>query len=123
MYVQEVETLPTFSNFKKGEKTMAVRTQEEIVNAIKELSGESTDDKVLGLLEDVSDTFKDFQSKESEDWKKKYEDNDAEWRRKYKERFFNTEVKEEDDVFETNPRKELDEPKAPSTFEELFKTE
>lgn len=103
---------------------MAVRTKDELLISIKELIGDSTDDKALAIIEDVTDTFKDFETKSGDDWKAKYEENDKAWREKYKERFFNTEVdKEEDDVFATPNRSEKPETPEPKTFDDLFKTE
>ena len=53
---------------------MAVRTTQEIIDALKESFGESPDDTQLAMLEDVSDTFSDLNEKCSEDWKTKYEE-------------------------------------------------
>jgi len=99
---------------------MAVKTKDEILNSIKTIIGENTDDNVLTVLEDVSDTFDDYSDKvkDTTDWKKKYEDNDAEWRQKYKDRFYGV-VGEEDDDFEEKPKPD----NKPKTFEDLFKKE
>ena len=51
-----------------------------------------------------------------EDWKTKYEENDAMWRKKYKERFFQKDEKEKDEDNEDYG----DEPK---TYADLFKNE
>ena len=51
----------------------------------------NTVDEVLSLLEDISDTLDDLETKakgDGEDWKTKYEKNDAEWRQRYQDRFF-----------------------------------
>lgn len=69
---------------------MAVLTREQLLEKVKAKIGESTSDDDLSLLEDIADTFDEVQSTEQEDWKKKYETNDAEWRKKYRDRFFNT---------------------------------
>ena len=50
---------------------------------IRDKTGDSDED--LALIEDVSDTLTSLS--ESENWKEKYETNDAEWRTKYRERF------------------------------------
>ena len=93
---------------------MAVRTTEEIMESIKTRVGDSTEDADLEFLEDVADTLSDLKSKTEgqEDWKAKYEENDKQWREKYRDRFF--EEKEEQE-------EKKEEPKAPRTFEELFK--
>lgn len=60
-----------------------VRTKDDIMNSLREVIGENSDDTVLGLLEDVEDTIGQFDG--VEDWKGKYESNNAEWENKYKE--------------------------------------
>ena len=65
---------------------MAIRTREELLGQLKTVLGDNASDEALGLVEDFSDTMTGLA--EQEDWKKKYEDNDAQWRAKYKERFF-----------------------------------
>ena len=96
-----------------------VKTKDEILSAISTILGESTDDKAIGFIEDITDTFNDYDSKVSDttDWKTKYEENDAEWRQKYRDRFFNTggEDKEKD-----LPPDDTDKPKK-LRFEDLFK--
>ena len=69
---------------------MAIRTKSEMLDKIKEIIGENTDDNSLAVIEDINDTFDDFETKmkDTTDWKKKYEDNDKDWRNKYKERFY-----------------------------------
>lgn len=51
-------------------------------DAITKFVGDRTDDEVIALLEIIDDEGVD-----EENWKQKYEDNDAEWRKKYTERF------------------------------------
>lgn len=68
---------------------MAVISKEDLLKRISERIGEDNSDEALSLLEDVSDTITDFEKRDSEDWKTKYEENDAEWRKKYRERFEN----------------------------------
>ena len=99
---------------------MAVRSKEELLNDIKGVIGENTDDTTIILLEDISDTFDDLESKANkEDWKTKYEENDAEWRRKYTDRFFSAEPEEAPDPDPEDP----EERKEPMSFEDLFDEE
>lgn len=51
-------------------------------DAITNFLGDRTDDEAIALLEVV-----DNEGIDEENWKQKYEDNDAEWRKKYTERF------------------------------------
>lgn len=101
---------------------MAIRTREEILESIRNIVGDSTDDNTLQVLEDVTDTFTDFENKTADqtDWKAKYEENDEGWRKKYAERFYTCDpsvppknnepfIGEQDDK--------------PTRFEELFTTE
>lgn len=89
---------------------MAVRTRDELITAVNTIIGETPDDNGLSLLEDISDTFASYD--DTEDWKTKYEENDAEWRKRYKERFEGKEVIIEE--------KGDDEPKEKTKFEDLF---
>ena len=83
---------------------MAIRTTEELLNMIRDRTEDSDND--LAFLEDVYDTLTSLS--ESENWKEKYETNDAEWRTRYRERFFNK---------EDNPE---DNPEDKKTYDDLF---
>lgn len=67
-----------------------IKTVDELMSSAKELLGESTNDNALSFLEDIADTFKDLdtKTKDTTDWKTKYDELDASWRKKYKDRFF-----------------------------------
>lgn len=95
---------------------MAVRTTQEIIDALKSSFGESPDDTQLAMLEDVSDTFTDLNERSGEDWKTKYEENDKAWRKRYTDRFSGKDDQEQDQGGDEP------EPK-PLTYESLFKTE
>lgn len=97
---------------------MAVVNKDKIMERLRENFNDNDSDDVLGLLEDVTDTLNDYQSRleENGDWKERYEQNDREWRQKYKDRFFNNDP-------EPDPEPEPDkdpEQTTPTTFEELF---
>lgn len=97
---------------------MAVVNKDTIMERLRENFNDNDSDDVLGLLEDVTDTLNDYQSRleENGDWKERYEQNDREWRQKYKDRFFNNDP-------EPDPEPEPDkdpEQAMPTTFEELF---
>ena len=88
---------------KGGIQTVATLSKEEFMNRLQAIVGESDSDESLKLVEDFTDTYNDLESRttDKENWKQKYEDNDAEWRKKYKERFFSAgEIieQQEDDV-------------------------
>ena len=83
---------------------MAIRTTEELLNMIRDKTGDSDED--LALIEDISDTLTSLS--ESENWKEKYETNDAEWRTKYRERFFNNETEDDTPEDEQNVKKTYD---------------
>ena len=104
---------------------MAVITKEEILEKLKTKLGDDTSDETLGLIEDISDTFSDIETRLSDnsDWKKKYEENDKEWREKYRDRFFNP-TKNDDNVGigeDEVPPAETETGLA-TTFDELFST-
>jgi hypothetical protein len=100
---------------------MAIRTQEEILNLIKGKLNDDTSDEALALIEDVTDTLTDLETrtKNSDEWKTKYETNDKEWRERYKARFFNEPVEDESEILE----KKVEIEEHPKTFEDLFKAE
>lgn len=97
---------------------MAVKTREEIMEAIRKRIGEDTSDEAISLLEDVTDTFADYETKVADktDWKTKYDEMDASWRKKYMDRFSGKtgeEVKDEQE-------EQIKDDSEPRTFDELF---
>lgn len=66
---------------------MAVLSKSELMEKLKGVIGDKSDDDTLAFIEDVSDTL-DEKKTDDTDWQKKYEENDKEWREKYKKRFF-----------------------------------
>lgn len=101
---------------------MAIRTREEILGSIRNIVGDSTDDNTLQVLEDVTDTFTDFENKTANqtDWEAKYKENDECWRKKYAERFYTGDPNVPPKINEPV----IDEPDdKPTRFEELFTTE
>ena len=67
-----------------------VLNKEEFLAALKNRVGEDTSDDAIKFLEDATDTYDDLVKRtgDSDEWKKKYEDNDKSWREKYTKRFF-----------------------------------
>lgn len=97
---------------------MAVKTSEEIMKYIKEKTKDDTSDETLQFVEDISDTFKDYDNKAKDQtvWEQKYKDNDTKWRQKYRDRFFAG----EDEKDKQEEQKEKEEEKKPKTFDDLF---
>lgn len=95
---------------------MAVKTMEEILESLKGMIGEEPTDEDIAMLEDITDTFKDFEEKTSDvtNWKNKYEENDKEWRKKYLDRFLR-----KDDVIEVIDNIDINN-KTMKTFDDLF---
>ena len=99
---------------------MAVRTRDEILESVKEIFGDNTDDNTITFLEDITDTLTDLEDKargDGTDWKAKYTENDEAWRKKYKERFYSNEPASKESEQEPEP-----EPEPPKKFEDLFTT-
>ena len=102
---------------------MSVLNKEQILARLKERIGEDTSDETLQFIEDVSDTINDLETrtKNTDDWKKKYEDNDKQWRQKYRDRFFNSPAKDEEPAQELTD--EIDDESIKNLkYEDLFKT-
>lgn len=101
---------------------MAVRTRDEILAAIRSRLGDDTSDDALTIIEDIDDTFKDYETRTGEDWKSKYDELDAQWRKRYRDRFFqkadNGETTPED-VKDDN-EEDLKEESEVKDFDELF---
>lgn len=98
---------------------MAVKTREEILESVRAVVGEQTDDETITFIEDITDTLSDLETKakgDGTDWKAKYEENDAEWRKKYTERFYSSDP----DPDPETPKP--DDTTKPKTFSELFTT-
>lgn len=79
---------------------MAVKDRDSILATVKQVIGDNTSDEAITLMEDITDTLADYETKVSDktNWKAKYEEMDANWRKKYVERFSGKtgeEIKEE----------------------------
>lgn len=94
-----------------------IKSKDEIINMISARIGEDNSDEAIGLLEDITDTLNDYETRtaDSTNWKEKYETNDKEWRDKYKERFMSGDSSKDDEIID-----EEEKPKRYS-FEDLFK--
>lgn len=77
---------------------MAIVSKEDLIKRLSEKFGDDNSDEVIQLTEDLSDTLNDFDSRinDAEDWKAKFEENDASWRKKYKDRFLDSSDNEEE---------------------------
>ena len=80
---------------------MAVKTKDELLSSINSIEG-IEDDLLIGLLEDVEDTITSLS--DGENWKEKYEQNDAQWKQKYRERFFGSGNDEPEDLKPEEPK-------------------
>lgn len=65
---------------------MARRSKEELVNMFKEFAGDRTDDSVISLMEDISDSVSDDNTRIA-DLESKLKENDRMWRERYIRRF------------------------------------
>ena len=96
-----------------------IKSKDEILTAIRGRIGEDTDDETLALIEDVTDTFNDLETRSSgqEDWKQKFEDNDKAWRQKYRDRFYSAVPDPKDDDYFEEEKPKI------TRYEDLFKVE
>lgn len=97
---------------------MAVKTREEILESLRGRFGEEPTDDDIAMLEDITDTFTDFEEKTSDatNWKNKYEENDKAWKKKYSERFFSKDGSENDKLYDSDK----EEDKSMKSFDDLF---
>lgn len=96
---------------------MAIKTKDEILEAIKTRFHDDNSDETLSLIEDISDTIGDLDKKskgDGKDWKAEAERIDAQWREKYKARFFSGSKDEPEDDSDNDTPKTY-------RFEDLFK--
>lgn len=92
-----------------------VKTREEIIAQLTAHIGDNTSDESIALIEDVTDTLSDYETRtkgDGTDWKSEYEKLDQKWRDKYISRFSNGEVAEDEEVEEVETKK--------YTYESLF---
>lgn len=89
----------------------------EILESLRGKFGEEPTDEDIAMLEDITDTFKDFEEKTSDatNWKNKYEENDKAWKKKYSDRFFRKDNTNDDII---KPEDITDKPM--KTFDDLF---
>lgn len=101
---------------------MAVKSRDDLLKAVADRFGDDTSDETIAMIEDITDTINDYEekTKDSTDWKKKYEENDEAWRKKYKDRFFQGEPNNNPN--EGDPNKNTNEDDAPVHFSDLFST-
>lgn len=95
---------------------MAVKDRDSILAAVKQMIGDNTSDEAITLMEDITDTMSDYETKiaDKTDWKAKYDEMDANWRRKYIERFSGKEIKDEQE-------EQIKDDSEVRSFDELFK--
>ena len=101
-----------------------ILTKEQLMDKIKTIVGDKSDDDTLSFIEDVSDTMDSYADKE--DWKAKFEANDKAWREKYRDRFLNgpaADEKQQESEPEDVDDESDDEENKPRKFEDLFKEE
>ena len=97
---------------------MGVKTRDEILESLRGRFGDEPTDDDIAMLEDITDTFKDFEEKTSDatNWKNKYEENDKAWKKKYSDRFFSNEGGNDDDSDDSDDPED----KPMKTFDDLF---
>lgn len=84
---------------------MAVKTSEEIVEKVKDIVGDRTDDAVIELLEDITDSISSDKGFTQEDIDNAVSDTEKKWREKYIARF-SGKVKEEEEEDEEEEEEE-----------------
>ena len=101
---------------------MAIKTKDEILSAVRDKFPDDASDEVISLIEDISDTYTDLETKakgDGVDWKAKAREIDEEWRKKYRDRFFSGKNDTEDEV----EPDEVDPDLKKYNYEDLFSKE
>ena len=102
---------------------MAVLKKEDFMSRLQERIGDDTSDEAMQFIEDMTDTFNDFETRSSglndEQWQSRIDELDKSWREKYKARFFNTETTP-DDVKANQEDDVKDDENIEKTFDDLF---
>lgn len=103
-----------------------IKTTNEILTQLKELTKDMSDDTTLKFIEDVTDTLNDKDKVDvdsvNKEWEEKYNTLDSEWRNKYKERFFTQSEENEKKQANADSEKEAEENKT-YKYDDLFKSE
>lgn len=103
---------------------MAVLNEKEFFDKVNAIIGDSSSDEAISFLEDMQDTYGDLKKRiedaNGQDWKKKFEENDALWRAKYKHRFYSGAVGNPDEVEDDEEIKAMKRAEK-VTIDDLFK--
>ena len=69
---------------------MAILSRDDFFNRLQDYVGDDSSDRAISLVEDMTDTYNSFAERkdDSDEWEKKYYDNDRSWRERYRRRFF-----------------------------------
>lgn len=94
---------------------MAKLMKEELLEKVREYVGDRTDDATIEIIEDISDSVA---TDDSDEWKRKYEENDKMWRDKYISRFYD---KKEEELETPTEHEEGD--NEYTSYEDLFEKE
>ena len=101
---------------------MPVLSKEDFLQRLQSRIGEDTSDEALQFLEDMTDTYNEFETRsvtnDSDEWKTKYDELDQSWRQRYKERFLNTQTTDEEVL--TKQTENVVEDGEEKTFDDLF---
>ena len=104
---------------------MAVVSKEELIQALSTLIGETPDDTGLSIIENLTDTISDYESKtvDTSEWESKYNELDNSWRKRYKERFLGSADADHETSGEEVKEKQKEDVEKDSTeltFDDLF---
>ena len=99
-----------------------VKTKEELLSLLSEVTDGRTDDRTLEIIEDVTDTISDYETRigDNTNWKEKYDQLDSEWREKYRARFFSPGTGADEKVDSVETEEEEKEEVVKTKFEDLF---
>lgn len=107
---------------------MSIVSKEDLLAKLKVKFGDAADDETLSIIEDVSDTFDDYESKtkDNTEWKTKYNELDESWRKKYRDRFYSAvdeDAHDDDKVMQLSEQTDGDNEVVMTSYDDLFREE
>lgn len=102
---------------------MAILTEDEFNNRLKEYVGERSSESDISFIEDMTDTFTSYKDRNSDynDLQSRYDKLNDEWTERYKKRFFEGNSTTAEEIKNRQKDDILNDVEGKTSFEDLFK--